>query len=458
MLKPVQKNAEISLLAPQADPTAAKKRLGAAVDLSTQGKGRSGEVLEQKSADDGKAADRNKFASLGAEAPVQQGAPSEDILVVCRGGATPLGGMHRRPRWQGYFGQPPGVLIPGSAPVTASEAAQSARDKKLFLRDLVAAYYPVDHPKLHFVEGRLDLKKIGPLGRTDEVGKLKKVALTVPQGLGGDWTFSPLAKSKGFELDLNRALEQHAKLTKTLLDRGVEVYLLAQPDKASEAVYATDTLTAIGNTAMIGNPKHEARKLETEKFKGGVQLETFGGSKGPIEFGDVLLAHSGGTQFVFQGYQSWRSTEESVDALKNALGYLESRGNIDPFVHIPVRLTGDDTLHIDYVTNYAGEGSQRRMTLYREGIADPSAIERMMQALGIDKSQVIEISREEMLAGAANIESIDPRTVMVIDNPGTQRVIAALQRAGLEVITLPFDQMSQKDGTVHCCTAPLLRD
>ena len=37
-------------------------------------------------------------------------------------------------------------------------------------------------------------------------------------------------------------------------------------------------------------------------------------------------------------------------------------------------------------------------------------------------------------------------------------VIAELEKAGLEVIKLPFDQMSQKDGTVHCCTAQLLRE
>lgn len=308
------------------------------------------------------------------------------------------------------------------------------------------------------MEGRLDLRKIGSVGRTDEVGPLKKVALAVPYALGGEWTFSPLAKSHGFEFDLNRALEQHVKLAQTFLERGVQVYLLVQPEGASEAVYATDTVTALGKAVLIGNPKHDARRLETDKYKGGVALSSFAGSGAPIEFGDVLLASRGGFQQVIQAFQSWRGTPESIEAMEKALRYLRSRDLIGPFEHLGVELSGEETLHIDYVTNYAGAGSQRRMTLYEPGIADPEAVGRIMRSLGVEDPQVIAISKEEMLAGAANIESIDPKTVLVIDNPGTQRVIEELRRAGLEVITLPFDQMSQKDGTVHCCTGQLLRD
>lgn len=349
------------------------------------------------------------------------------------------------------------VLSPSAPKVDPNEEAIRLRERAQFLRQLVDVYYPTSAPGLQVVEGKLDLRKLGKLGRVDEIGSLKRVALAVPYALGGEWFFSPLAKSKGFDFDLDKALEQHAAYTRILLERGVKVSLMLQPEGASEAVYATDTLTAIGKTVLIGNPKHEARRLEIDKFKGGVRLDQFGGRDAPIEFGDVLLAHDGQRQHVIQAYQSWRSTEASVEAMRAALKYLQSRQLIDPFELHPVRLSGEDTLHIDYVTNYAGEGQQRRMPLYEPGIADPAAIDDLMRALGVSDKQIIPISYAEMLAGAGNIESIDPRTVSVIDNEGTQRVIGLLQAAGLEVIHPTFDQMSQKDGTVHCVTGQLLR-
>lgn len=69
--------------------------------------------------------------------------------------------------------------------------------------------------------------------------------------------------------------------------------------------------------------------------------------------------------------------------MRAALKYLESRHLIDPFELHPVRLSGEDTLHIDYVTNYAGEGEQRRMPLYEPGIANPAAINELMRTLGV---------------------------------------------------------------------------
>lgn len=132
---------------------------------------------------------------------------------------------------------------------------------------MVEVYYPTNAPGLQVVEGKLDLRKLGKLGRVDEVGTLKRVALAVPYALGGEWFFSPLAKSKGFDFDLDKALEQHAAYTRILLEHGVKVSLMLQPEGASEAVYATDTLTAIGKTVLIGNPKHAAPRWKSTSSK-----------------------------------------------------------------------------------------------------------------------------------------------------------------------------------------------
>lgn len=342
------------------------------------------------------------------------------------------------------------------AAITPRQVAKTA-DEQEYLEDLAAAFYPLDHPKLHLVSGVIDLDKIG-VGRTNETGKLTKVALSMPYALGGDWKFSPMAQSKGFDFDLCKALEQHAALAKHLIDSGVEVYLQLQVEGASEAVYATDTVTGIGKTAFVGNPKYEARKLERDAYSGGVDLAKFGGAKGPIEFGDVLLFEKNGTQYVFQGYNSWRGTEASVDAMRTALKFLQKRGDIENFELVPIELSGEDTLHLDFVVNYAGEGDRRVMTVWPEGLADPKMVDKLSQILDVPEDRIIRVNKDEMLHAAANLENLSPTEVLYVDNEHSQRVAGEMRKHGLTVTQFKFDQMTQKDGALHCCVGQLARE
>ncbi len=376
-----------------------------------------------------------------------------------RPGVTPSARASLRPDEAARFGVAGARAEPlqGSPAVVRSRQVAPTADEQEFLEDLVRAYYPVDHPKLHVVSGVIDLDRVG-VGRKDETGRLRKVALSVPYALGGEWKFSPMAQAKGFEFDLSKALEQHATLCRFLLDRGVEVHLSLQVQGASEAVYNTDVVTAIGRTAMIGRPKHEARGLERDGYTGGVDLARFAGPKAPIEFGDVILFERDGKQYVFQGYDSWRGTEASIEAMGHALEYMKRAGQIGEYEHVPVRLSGEGTLHLDYVFNYAGTGDRRVMTIYEEGLADPKQAARLAEILGVPEARVIRVSEEEMLAGAANLSSFGPDEVMYIDNPHSKRVAQRMGDAGLTVHGFEFSQMSQKDGTLHCCVGQLARD
>ena len=75
------------------------------------------------------------------------------------------------------------VLSPSAPKVDPNEEAIRLRDRAQFLRQLVEVYYPTNAPGLQVVEGKLDLRKLGKLGRVDEVGTLKRVALAVPYAL-----------------------------------------------------------------------------------------------------------------------------------------------------------------------------------------------------------------------------------------------------------------------------------
>ncbi len=391
---------------------------------------------------------------------------SQDVDLVDRSAQRPLRARHGStpgtpPARAGVSGAEHARLstLQGgvTGAVTSTTPAEDVAHAREFRLDLLKAYYPFDHPKLHVSEDPLNLNRLGGVGRKNENGRLLKVALSPPYALAGEWRFSPMAQAKGFEVDLDQAFEQHARLTKYLLDRGVEVYLQIQPEAASEAVYATDVVTGIGKTAMIGNPKHEARRLETKGYTGGIRLERFGGETGPIEFGDVQLFEKDGVQYVFQAFNSWRGTQKSVEAMGDALEEMKKRGLIGEYQHVPIELTGEGTLHLDYVFGYAGDGDQRGMVVHPEGLKDPKIVDRLAEILDVPEERVIRIDTDAMLAGAANLSSLDPTEVLYLDNEYTRVVADQLRSFGLTVTMFPYDQMSQKDGTTHCSIGQLAR-
>jgi hypothetical protein len=110
-------------------------------------------------------------------------------------------------------------------------ALDQLQERSAQLELLVGAYYP-SHPKLHLFTTGLDLRTVGEVGRLDETGRLEKIVLGLPHALDGDWRSSPLTRKEGSKVDLHAALIQHAALTRFLLSRGVEVFLVAHPDAA----------------------------------------------------------------------------------------------------------------------------------------------------------------------------------------------------------------------------------
>ncbi|MCB9655747.1 MAG: hypothetical protein H6729_16605 [Deltaproteobacteria bacterium] len=312
------------------------------------------------------------------------------------------------------------------------------------------------------MKGPLALDTLRNLSRRDETGRLKVAALAIPLGLGGPWVHSPNARANGFAFNLEAALAEHANLTKLLLERGVEVYLIEPDPKASEAVYATDVVTTIGRRAVVASPLHPTRQKETGEYTGGLRLSGFGApSRGPVEFGDVMLSRSGHQLVVLQGIGGWRGTPESFDRLDHALDRERANDELGDgltdVVHVPVQLSGDGTLHLDYVLNYAGDGASRVMTVCPEGLANPGDVDRLARVLNVSSDRIIRINKAEMLAAAANLASISPTEVVMAKNAKTARVANAIRALGLEVIDIPYEQMTQKDGAIHCSIGQLNR-
>lgn len=336
-------------------------------------------------------------------------------------------------------------------------------------------YYPLDHANLTVVDGALDLRelrkpmalrpalgKAGRVGRTDEISPLRDTVLTVPQGLDGYFDASPNARAAGglLDIDVDRAARQHAALVSYLLDHGVRVRLMSQPDDVTEAVYNTDVLTGIGRAAVTGNPKLDVRRNELARYRGAdLALSRFASQESSIEFGDVLLFDDGrGTTHVLQGYSSMRANEKSVRAMAIALQRLQRQGRLGRFEHHPIELAGrgDEILHLDYVIGYAGDAARRTLIAYPEGLAGGETKLRELQDL-LGAQHTILIDEGEMLAAGANLSNLNPSTVLYVDSPKTARIADALETNNLQVARFAYDEMTKKDGAIHCSIGQLCR-
>jgi N-dimethylarginine dimethylaminohydrolase len=338
-----------------------------------------------------------------------------------------------------------------SARVTSSDRLEHD-ERSAALHVLLRHYYRYGHTRLHVVRS-VDLDTIGPVGRRDEVSPLAKAVLAVPHALAGDYRFSPLA-AHGPRINTHRALTDHARLVTALLDRGCEVFLLLQPNVATEAVYATDIVTGIADVAVVGSALHPARRAEQRIFRGGIRLDVDVPAPGSVEWGDTLHATRGGVHYLVQGYNSMRGTSESVTRVAKLIACLNERGAA--IEHVPVELSGSDTLHLDYAANYAGVGRTRSMLVAPDAIADNNMIDRLQWIFSVPSGGVFEVDRRSMLDAAANISCPNPREVFIADNRATKPAQAFLASRGLTVTPLPF-HMTRKDGALHCCIGQLLR-
>lgn len=325
-------------------------------------------------------------------------------------------------------------------------------ERRAAIQVVAKHYYPIGHPRLHVVEN-INLDKIGPVGRVDEVGTLKTCILVMPTALAGQFDHSPNAAS-GPKINTHRAFVGHARLVREMLDRGATVYLLVHPAAATEASFATDITTAIANKVVVSSPLQSARRLELQRFSGGLWLDADGRKDGPVEWGDTLQATRNGVHYVIQGVGSMRGDSNSIDRMARLVHGLRQEGrNIE---HVAIQLAGADTLHLDYAVNYAGQGKSRSMLVAPHAIANPNDVTRLQELFEVGDRGVMTVSREAMLRGAANISCPNPREAFMSEDRATERPAEFLSSRGVGVIRFPF-QHFKKDGLFHCVMGQILR-
>ncbi|MGA4844368.1 arginine deiminase family protein [Streptomyces sp. G45] len=193
-------------------------------------------------------------------------------------------------------------------------------------------------------------------------------------------------------------------------------------------------------------------------------------SGGRAEGGDILLAGAGR---VLIGVGA-RTTVDAAEALARDLLCTGAARHVFA-VLLPVARS---TMHLDTVTTMVDQETMLvsavhqdactwvRLTLSRNGSIEAQTVDRPLQvlarALGLPALRVIDTgtdrfsAQREQWSDAANVLAVRPGAVIAYDRNTTTN--ANLERAGVQVVTVPSSELARGRGGPHCLSCPLLRD
>jgi N-dimethylarginine dimethylaminohydrolase len=291
-------------------------------------------------------------------------------------------------------------------------------------------------------------------GASDEVGRLRRVLMRRPgdelaavradawdeesQALvdpDGRWYWTDRTPP-----DLDKLHAQHAGLVSTLEAESVEV-LLAEPLGAgfSKAIYARDPLVTVPGGAIIGRMAVRVRRGEEaavtrEVAAAGLPILSTITGTGTLEGGSFVKLRPGLAAFG----TSIRCNPEGA----RQLGETLARIGWDLIV---VPLPGY-TIHLDLHLAMVDVG---KAMVNAPGL--PYGFLQRLQAEGIEI-----IYPDSSEAWSLNALCLRPGRVLMAE--GSPRTAEILDRAGVAVVTVPYDEIHKNGGGVHCSTMELLRE
>jgi N-dimethylarginine dimethylaminohydrolase len=290
-------------------------------------------------------------------------------------------------------------------------------------------------------------------GAWDDVGRLERVLVRPPgDGLAridaGAWDerAQALVDPNGMWYwtdreppDLELVAEQHAGLVDALRREGIEVAVAeAMGGHYVKSLYVRDPLITVPGGAIIGRMSVRVRRGEeadiTRKVasEGMPILATITGS-GTLEGGSFVKLRPGLAAFG----TSIRCNEEGARQLREHLARIGWELLVVPLAGYSIHLD----LHLAMVD-------------VDKAIVDAAGLPywflRELEQLGI---RPVHPDPDE--AWSVNALCLEPgRVLMAEDSP---RTAAALADAGVEVITVAYDELHKNGGGIHCSTMELVR-
>jgi N-dimethylarginine dimethylaminohydrolase len=293
-----------------------------------------------------------------------------------------------------------------------------------------------------------------PWGAHDEVGRLRRVLVRPPgaeleqiTGDAYDERADALVDPDGGWYwtgreppDLERVAAQHAGLVSALRDEGVEVTVAdSLGGRFVKSMYVRDPLLTVPGGAVIARMAVRMRRGEEPAITrlvgelGMPILGTITGT-GTVEGGSFVKLRPGLAAFGV----SIRCNRAGAAQLEEILARFGWRLVVVPIPGYSIHLDG----HLAMV-------DRRRAVVDVEHLSYEFL--QMLRAEGIEL-----IAAHEGEEWALNALCLRPgRVLMSADAPRTAQ---ALEREGVEVVTIEYDEIHKNGGGVHCSTIELVRE
>jgi len=292
-------------------------------------------------------------------------------------------------------------------------------------------------------------------GAHDEVGKLRVVLMRAPMGEwaavredawneaagalvdpGGMWYWESRTAP-----DLDLVAAQHRGLVDALRTNGVDVLLIEErgPEHLTRPLYTRDPLVTVPGGAVIGRLAPAMRRGEEPLVTRAVAaagmpiLQTITGT-GLLEGGSFIKLRPGVAAYG----TSIRCNDEGARQLREVTDRLGIELIVVPMVGWSIHLDG----HLGMVSPDAALVDVNGLPYW--------FLDRLAE-LGIE---AIACPTDE--EWAINSLVIEPGKVLMAD--GYPRSRELLERRGIEVVTVAYDEIQKGGGGVHCSTMELVRD
>ena len=291
-------------------------------------------------------------------------------------------------------------------------------------------------------------------GSVDEIGILRSVLLRRPgrelEQIRAD-AWNPAARAlvdpnggwyweSAEPPDLPLVAQQHEGLVAALESEGVEVHFAEElEERFTKAMYTRDPLISVPGGVIVGRLAPLMRRGEERSITRAVGalgvpiLRTITGT-GLLEGGSFAKL----TRRVAAFGTSIRCNAEAASQLAETLNWLGIRLIVVPMSGYSIHLDG----------HFA-------MVDAEKALVDPTGLPHWfldkLDELGIEP---VWCHPEEEWA----INSLAVRPGRVLMSAGNPRTAERLERRGVEVVTLPYDEIQKNGGGIHCSTMELRRD
>ncbi len=250
------------------------------------------------------------------------------------------------------------------------------------------------------------------------------------------WTINPHLVVGS--VDRGRALDQHARLLRTVRALGAEIVCLPFVHGGFDSVFAKDNALYLhhrGSTrAVLGAPRFEVRQLEQ-------RIRARDLTRAGFQVDDRAIAFEGGDLCVVPGGEAFLG-----HGFRSSLAALEELAQILEAPVTALELVDPELYHLDTALAVLADGTM----LVCDEAFSPASRETLRRAA---RGEVISIVRSEAVQFALNLVEVGDTVVT-----GTESAVVAdaLRALGKQVIVMPLDEFHRAGGSAACLLAPIL--